>query len=78
MWVYSQRQDSVIEGKEHLTNRVFNTGVLSKPFCKHCGVHICNDLSPLTGKLDMDRHCVHRPAGLVAIMMMMVPDTIHR
>lgn len=51
MWVYPQKQDSVIEGREHLSSSVFNTGVLCKPFCKYCGVHVCNDHNTLTGTL---------------------------
>lgn len=52
MWVYPPKEASVIEGREHLSYRVFNNNILRKPFCKHCGVHICNEPNPLTGKCE--------------------------
>lgn len=48
VWVYPPREASVIEGREHLSYRVFNNNILRKPFCKHCGVHVSNELNPLT------------------------------
>ncbi|ROW09624.1 hypothetical protein VMCG_02593 [Cytospora schulzeri] len=48
VWVYPPSENSVIEGREHLSYRVFNNSALRKPFCKHCGVHICNESNPLS------------------------------
>lgn len=43
-------EETAIEGREHLSYRVFNKGVVRKAFCKHCGVHVCNEPNPLTGE----------------------------
>lgn len=51
VWIYPPTVNSVIEGREHLSYRVFNNNGLRKAFCKHCGVHISNEGNPLTGKL---------------------------
>lgn len=50
VWIYPPKEDTVIEGREHLAYNVFNTTVSRKAFCRHCGVHICNEANPLTGK----------------------------
>lgn len=50
MWIYPPIEDTVIEGREHLSYNVFNTTVSRKAFCRHCGVHICNEPNPLTGE----------------------------
>lgn len=50
VWIYPPIEDTVIEGREHLSYNVFNTTVSRKAFCRHCGVHICNEPNPLTGK----------------------------
>lgn len=50
VWIYPPIEDTVIEGREHLSYNVFNTTVSRKAFCKHCGVHICNEPNPLTGR----------------------------
>lgn len=50
VWVYPPIEDTVIEGREHLSYNVFNTTVSRKAFCRHCGVHICNEPNPLTGE----------------------------
>lgn len=52
VWVYPPREASVIEGREHLSYRVFNNNILRKPFCKYCGVHVSNELNSLTGKCE--------------------------
>lgn len=43
VWIYPPLEDTVIEGREHLSYNVFNTTVSRKAFCRHCGVHICNE-----------------------------------
>ncbi|KUI54895.1 Centromere protein V [Cytospora mali] len=48
VWIYPPKENSVIEGREHLSYRIFRSRILRKPFCKHCGVHICNESNPLT------------------------------
>lgn len=36
------------QGQENLSHYVFASGNWRKSFCKTCGVHIMNDLNPLT------------------------------
>lgn len=50
IWIYPRIEETAIEGREHLSYRVFNKGVVRKAFCKHCGVHVCNEPNPLTGE----------------------------
>lgn len=50
IWIYPHIEDSVIEGREHLEYRSFNTNVVRKSFCRHCGVHVCNEPNPITGE----------------------------
>lgn len=51
IWIYSRMEDTVIQGEENLDYLLFNTNITRKAFCRHCGVHICNTPSPLTGEL---------------------------
>ncbi|KAJ0115342.1 glutathione-dependent formaldehyde-activating gfa [Diaporthe amygdali] len=48
IWIYPLVEETVIEGREHLDYRAFNKTVVRKAFCRHCGVHICNELNELT------------------------------
>lgn len=48
IWIYPQKEDTVIQGEENLEYLIFNTKITRKAFCRHCGVHICNAPSPLT------------------------------
>lgn len=50
VWIYPRMEETAIEGREHLSYRAFNKGVVRKAFCKHCGVHVCNEPNPLTGE----------------------------
>ncbi|KAF3767774.1 hypothetical protein M406DRAFT_345618 [Cryphonectria parasitica EP155] len=48
IWIYPHKDQSVVQGREHLSYRIFGYGIERKAFCKHCGVHICNEPSELT------------------------------
>lgn len=48
IWIYPLKEDTVIEGREHLAYRSFRKNIVRKAFCKHCGVHVCNEPNPLT------------------------------
>ncbi|KAL1879754.1 hypothetical protein Daus18300_001591 [Diaporthe australafricana] len=48
VWIYPPSEDTVIEGREHLAYYTFNTNVVRKAFCRHCGVHVCGERNPLT------------------------------
>lgn len=50
IWIYPLKEDTVIEGREHLAYRSFRKNIVRKAFCKHCGVHVCNEPNPLTGE----------------------------
>jgi hypothetical protein len=50
VWIYTPLANSIIQGEEHLAYRRFSTNIVGKAFCRHCGVHICNKPSPLTGE----------------------------
>ncbi|KAI1461379.1 glutathione-dependent formaldehyde-activating enzyme [Annulohypoxylon moriforme] len=43
VWIYSKKEQVVIEGKENLTVYLFNTRLFGKSFCKVCGIAVNND-----------------------------------
>lgn len=53
IWVYLQGDQTAVEGREHLSYRIWNQKVSRKSFCKYCGVHLFNEANPISGKL----HC---------------------
>jgi hypothetical protein len=48
IWVYPREDQLAISGTDNLSYYIFASAVWRKAFCKTCGVHIINDLNPLT------------------------------
>ncbi|KAI0509352.1 glutathione-dependent formaldehyde-activating enzyme [Xylaria bambusicola] len=47
-WTYPRREQVAIEGKENLTQYIFNKNIAIKNFCKICGVVVSSNVADLT------------------------------
>ncbi|PKS11102.1 hypothetical protein jhhlp_002863 [Lomentospora prolificans] len=43
VWAYLRHEQVVVQGRDNLTQYTFNTKLVSKPFCKICGVNVLCD-----------------------------------
>ncbi|KAK3687489.1 Mss4-like protein [Podospora appendiculata] len=48
IWIYPKKDEIAIEGAENLTKYAAASKSWAKAFCKRCGVHVLNNLNPLT------------------------------
>ena len=48
IWIYPKTEQVAVQGKEHLTKYAFGRKIVSKAFCKTCGVCMYNAAADLS------------------------------